>query len=153
MTISQWLETLLSLMDFGSVKVEELAADKLGNRWLVIDSAGLSEEQVNLLTGENGSGLDALQYFVNLAFDQGHTYIVELNGFRQRQLNILHDMAIKAVNHVRENKGSFSISRLSPGERRYIHLLLQEYADVESFSEGEEPNRQLIVRSIGAKDA
>ncbi len=153
MAASGWLEELLNLMGFGILKVEELQEDKLGNRWLVIDSTYLTREQISTLIGENGSGLDALQYMTNLVFNQGYTYIVELDGFRERQLGALQDIAVKAVEHVRQNQGSYVISRLSPGERRYIHLLLKEYKEVETFSEGEEPNRQLVVRWLEDESA
>jgi Predicted RNA-binding protein len=78
---------------------------------------------------------------------------VELNGFRKRQLALLHDRAMEALAIVRQTQTSYTISHLSPGERRYIHLLLREYDDVETFSEGEEPNRQLVVRWIGETGA
>jgi spoIIIJ-associated protein len=153
MATSEWLEGLLDLMGFGLARVEELEADRLGNRWLVINGSQLNSGEVGYLTGENGCGLDALQYITNLVFNQGHTYIVELNGFRKRQLALLHDRAMEALAIVRQTQTSYTISHLSPGERRYIHLLLREYDDVETFSEGEEPNRQLVVRWIGETGA
>lgn len=153
MVASEWLEGLLNLMGFGLAKVEELEGDKLGNRWLVIHSSYLSKAEIDCLIGENGSGLDALQYLTNLVFGQGHTFIVELNGFRERQLSLLQDRAMEALEAVRQNHSSYSISHLSPGERRYIHLLLEGYEDVETFSEGEEPNRQLVVRWLGDASA
>lgn len=153
MTIVEWLQELLRLMGFTTARVKEADTDKLGNRWLVIDRHSLTEAEVNYLIGDSGSGLDALQALVNLVFNQGHTYIVELDGFRQQQLTVLEDMAKQALAYVRASNGSYTIGRLSPAARRYIHLLLKECSDVETFSEGEEPNRQLIVRWVGVKDA
>ncbi|MCS6959627.1 MAG: R3H domain-containing nucleic acid-binding protein [Pseudanabaenaceae cyanobacterium SKYGB_i_bin29] len=153
MTIVEWLQELLRLMGFTSARVKEADTDKLGNRWLVIDRHSVTDVEASYLIGDGGSGLDALQTLVNLVFNQGHTYIVELDGFRQQQLTVLEDMAKQALAYVRASNGSYTISRLSPAARRYIHLLLKEYSDVETFSEGEEPNRQLIVRWVGVKDA
>jgi spoIIIJ-associated protein len=153
MAASEWLEGLLNLMGFSLARVEELEEDKLGNRWLVILSSHLSKSEIDCLTGENGSGLDALQYMTNLVFGGGYTFIVELNGFRERQLAQLQDRAMEALAAVRQTHSFYSISHLSPGERRYIHLLLEEYEEVETFSEGEEPNRQLVVRWLGEKGA
>ena len=72
-------------------------------------------------------------------------YTIELNCFRVKRQAEIHAMAQAAANEVRASGGEVEIKSLSSAERRQIHSFLKEFADLQTFSRGREPHRNLVV--------
>lgn len=159
---STWLKQLLVLMGYGNSEVLFSEVDvKQGtptNYCLEIKSDSLNEQQIQRLIGQDGAVLDALQYLASVLLNN-HTvaptpeethnfYTFELNGYRQKRLADLQRLADNAVCQVRETKTDFMINHLSSSDRRHIHQLLEELPDIETFSQGKEPNRYLVVKLV-----
>ncbi|PZO36468.1 MAG: RNA-binding protein [Pseudanabaena frigida] len=166
---SDWFQELLSLMGYvASVNIRidepspEQATDNSINFWLEINSDNLQPQQIQRLIGSNGIVIDSLQYLANILLNrhgsseldrdvnhQNHNfYTVELDGYRSKRLNDLQALADEAVQQVREKQGEFVIKQLSSADRRHIHQLLEEFPDIETYSQGREPNRHLIVKLV-----
>jgi spoIIIJ-associated protein len=149
-----WLEELLALMGFtATVKVEEKKDyANLPNIWLVIDDSHLSPEQIEILIGYKGKGLDALQYLINAQMNLGaetdhhHTFTIELNGYRLRRQAELLAWCQEIADKVRQTKQPVEMTELSSAERRQIHTFFQNESDLETESQGQEPDRRLVVR-------
>lgn len=148
-----WLEELLTLA--GLPASVETNADKLsteGSCWLTIDNSSLSSEQVQTLLGADGSVLDAIQYLANTTLNLGHAeeqqtaFTVELGGYRVQRQAELQALADQAVEQVRQSGQEYEMASLSSAERRQVHTYLKEFADLETFSRGREPDRRLVVR-------
>lgn len=155
----QWLESLLQLAGVSApVKAtEERSASKsedeqVKNYWLTIDAANLSAEQITSLIGDRGAVLDGMQYLanatLNLSQEQQAFYTIELNGYRAKRLAELQEIAQSAAQKVLASGEEVEIASLSSAERRQIHTILQDYADLETFSKGKEPHRHLVVRRL-----
>ncbi len=151
----QWLETFLDLSGFPapvSVEVRNTFAEK--SCWLTIDHAALQPVQIEALLGNNGAVLDSIQYLassvLNMGQDEQMSYTIELNGYRDRRLQALVEIAESAAAKVRETGGEYEIKSLSSAERRQVHSILQSSEDVETYSRGQEPDRRLVVRLIGS---
>ncbi|OLP19653.1 RNA-binding protein [Leptolyngbya sp. 'hensonii'] len=120
--------------------------------WLTINQASLTPEQITILTGPEGSVLDAMQYLVNTTLNMGqpaeqqHAYTIELNGYRARRQEELQTMAQQAADQVRQTGHEYELKSLSSAERRQVHMFLQSYPDLETYSRGREPDRRLVVR-------
>lgn len=154
----QWLETLLKQAGFPArVSAEQPDSTKfswqsLSGYWLTIAEADLSPDQVQHLIGEQGSVLDAMQYLINATLNLGQSreaqemYIIELAGYRAKRYAHLCDLADQAAAQVRETGQEHEMPPLSAADRRLIHMVLQETADLETFSRGQEPERRLVVR-------
>jgi spoIIIJ-associated protein len=153
-----WLKQLLNLMGYSSpVKlaqppiVDPESTDM--NVWLEIDRSDLNPQQIEALIGRDATNLDAIQYLANLYLNQGHEsegdryfYTVELDGYRTQKQEQLKSLAESSASQVRDTQQECKIEHLSASERRIVHMLLKEHADLETFSQGQEPHRQLIVR-------
>jgi len=153
----QWLETLLQLMGIPSpvtISTDQETSDA-NAYWLVIDGASLTPEQANVLIGEGGANLDAMQYLANaqlnmaLEKDEQRAVTIELNGYRQQRYAELQALVQETADKVRETGQEVAMESLSSAERRQIHSLLQDSEDLVSESQGQEPNRHLIVRLRG----
>ncbi|WP_019498323.1 protein jag [Pseudanabaena sp. PCC 6802] len=155
-----WLKQLLDLMGYPT-QVKAIPAPIVDpnstdiNVWLEIDRSNLNDLQIQMLLGRDGSNLDAIQSLANLYLNLGkesegdrHFYTIELNGYRAEQQARLKSLAESAASQVRQTHQDCQIKHLSPAERRIVHMLLKECPDLETFSEGVEPHRYLIVRAL-----
>lgn len=151
----QWLEKLLELIGVPvtvNVGRMEERENKLISCWLTIDETQLSSEQIELLIGKKGETIDSIQYLANailnigVAEDQHRLFTVELNGYRIRRQAELFAIAQKAAAKVRQTGEPEELKYLSSAERRQIHSLLEDAQDLKTESQGQEPNRRLIVR-------
>lgn len=151
----QWLEELLQLAKLSVVVLatdEATPQDNRPNYWLTLEPTNLTAEQVEILTGPDGAALDAIQYLANSILnlgqeeDQQAVYTIELNGHRLRRQEELLAVASQAAQQVRETGQAVEMRSLSAAERRQVHTFLKEYEDLETQSQGQEPDRRLVVR-------
>ncbi|UNU24365.1 Jag family protein [Microcoleus vaginatus] len=144
-----WLEELLQQSAIPSKVVCEQQEDCY---WMTIDESNLTREQVAILVGPNGIVIDAIQYLCNTVQNIGQEveesipYTIELNGYRIRRQEELRSMAEYAAEQARSTGVEFEIKSLSSAERRQVHSFLSECEDIETYSQGQEPDRRLVVR-------
>lgn len=149
----QWLEHLLMHSGFPStVTVDTARLDSEGSCWLVIDESNFSSAQLDLMVGEKGLALDAIQYLANTILNLGQphaeqqAYTVEIGHYRAERQAELHALAQRIAEQVRETQVPQEMEGLSSAERRQIHTFLQTFDDLETESIGREPDRRLVVR-------
>ncbi|MEA5534870.1 protein jag [Crocosphaera sp. XPORK-15E] len=151
----KWLETLLSLMGFPAEVTVAYRESEIGESdecWLIINDAQLTPEQISLLIGERGEGIDAIQYLantlINLSVDdsQQQGFTIELNGYRLQRYEELKAWTQQVAQQVRQTGREVEMPSLSSAERRQVHTFLQEVADLETESRGQEPDRRLVVK-------
>jgi len=106
-------------------------------------------EDAERIFGEHGRMLDALQFVANLIISRklgpGVRVLLDAGGYRERRLKMLTDLAREYAAEVKARGEECEIDSLPPHERRIIHKLLSEDPDVMTYSEGEEPDRRIII--------
>lgn len=105
-------------------------------------------ENLGKIIGYNGKNLSALEFILRLyASKIGIKEIItlDIDHYRERRENYLVNLAQKLAKKVREEKRQIALNPLPARERRIIHIALQEDPYVCTFSEGEEPNRRVII--------
>lgn len=151
----QWLENLLILMGIPTeIKIDKIESgvERINSCWLIIDETKLTLEQINFLIGKKGETIDSIQYLANALLnidveeDQHRLFTVELNNYRVHRQAELLAIAEEAAKKVRQTGEPEELKYLSSAERRQIHNLLEDYEDLQTESQGQEPNRRLIVR-------
>ena len=156
----QWKKELLQLYGISvesKVNKEESGLGEkdplsLNSYWLTIEESNLSENQIQNLTGRDGKVLDAIQYLsnsilnLNQETEEQASYTVELNGYRVQRLAEIRNMIEEVIDRVRTTGREVEVKSLSSAERRQVHTLLKGFEDLESFSQGKEPHRHLVVR-------
>ena len=104
-----------------------------------------------LLIGRRGETLDALQYVVSLYLNKdrkenGYRRVsVDTEGYRRRREETLRRLARKNAAQVARTGRSIAMEPMNPYERRVLHSALQNFKGVTTHSEGEEPNRRVII--------
>ncbi|MDD3279807.1 MAG: protein jag [Lachnospiraceae bacterium] len=116
------------------------------NGSLDIDFQG---EDMGILIGKRGQTLDSLQYLTSLVVnrDQEEYVRVKLDteNYRKRRKETLENLAKNIAYKVRKTHKAVSLEPMNPFERRIIHSSLQNNKWVETFSEGKEPYRHVVI--------
>ena len=138
---------LKGLLEHMGVEARVLAAPPAddGIR-LYIDSASMG-----VLIGHRGETLDALQYLTSLHVnrnrkEEGYTRVtIDTEGYREKREETLTRLARKIAAQVKSTGKARTLEPMNPYERRVLHATLQTNPYVTTHSEGEEPNRRVVV--------
>jgi spoIIIJ-associated protein len=108
-----------------------------------------------VLIGKNSKHLIALQVLVssiiNNYYDADEQLVVKVDvgGYRKRRESNLERLAVEYGKQVSKSKQSVTLDGLNSYERKIIHDRLSTWNDLRTHSEGEEPNRFLIIEYVG----
>ncbi len=109
-------------------------------------------EDLGLLIGKHGATIDALQHLALRAAFQGQPdqrrVVVDAAGYRDRREAALHRAADRAVTEALDFGRAVELEPMRPAERKIVHLYLRERTEVETHSEGDEPERRLVVTPL-----
>ncbi|MFN7171607.1 MAG: RNA-binding cell elongation regulator Jag/EloR [Fimbriimonadaceae bacterium] len=104
------------------------------------------------LLGKNGEVLNAFQYLLNVGFQRsmrpGVRVTLDANGYRKNREDALTIEAQKIAEMVLERKEEAVLNALPAFERRIIHRALTDFDGITTYSEGEEPDRRVVVAPV-----
>ncbi len=138
---ADYLERLLDIVDYDG----DIDLDVENDRAVVaIIGSGLQS-----LVGNRGETLDALQELTRLAVAQKtgtrSRLMLDISGHRQARRNELSGLATDTAARVLESGEPARLTPMNPFERKVVHDAIAAIAGVRSESEGEEPNRRVVV--------
>lgn len=135
---------LSELLEKMGVQARVFAANTDNGLRLRIDA-----DSMGLLIGRRGETLDALQYLVSLHVNRTSSeyqrITLDTEGYRSRREETLYRLARKTASQVRATGRAVAMEPMNPYERRILHSALQGFRGVTTHSEGEEPNRRVII--------
>ena len=109
-------------------------------------------EDASTLIGHHGATLDALQHLVHRMVFQGRPgqqrIVVDAAGYRERRSAKLESIADQVAARALKNGTPVKMEAMNSQERKVVHEYLKLRGDVETFSEGQEPNRRLVVAPL-----
>ena len=142
---ADYLEGLLDIADLDG----DIDIDVEGNRAMV-SVVEANEGELNHLVGRDGKVLDALQELTRLAAtrDTGERsrLMLDVAGFRAARRAELVELAEAAVAEAQRTAAPVRMDPMTPFERKVVHDAVAE-AGLISESEGDEPNRRVVVRT------
>jgi len=116
----------------------------------------LEGEDVGLFIGRHGQTIDAVQHLAQrIVFPDGPSstrVVIDANGYRERRADALRGEADDAADDAISSGKPVELDPLPPFERRIVHEYLRERGDVDTHSEGNEPERFLVVSPRGSTD-
>lgn len=108
------------------------------------------ESDIGIIIGKRGETLDSLQYIVNLVTNRNSdTYIrviLDCNQYRSKRERSLQKLARRLADKAVQTGRDIKLEPMNPYERRIIHTYLQNDEKVNTFSQGNEPNRRVIIK-------
>jgi spoIIIJ-associated protein len=114
--------------------------------------ATLTGPDLGLVIGKHGQTIDAIQYLANAILWRGaedrKSVVVDAAGYRDRRRASLEQLADRAAGEARAAGRAVALEPMSAVERKIVHLHLQEREEVETTSEGTEPNRYVVVSPL-----
>jgi spoIIIJ-associated protein len=114
--------------------------------------ADIEGEEVGLLIGRHGQTIDAVQLLCYQAAYQGRQdrkrVSVDAAGYRRRQSESLKRRADMAAEDAVRHGEAVEMDPLGPNERRVVHEHLRERPEIETYSEGDEPNRYVVIAPL-----
>jgi spoIIIJ-associated protein len=109
-------------------------------------------EDVGLLIGRRGQTIDAVQLLCYRAAFRGlqdrKRVVVDAAGYRERRQEAIERQADRAAERALKTSKEIELEPMTPSERRVVHQHLKDRAGVETFSEGDEPERCVIVAPL-----
>jgi len=109
-------------------------------------------DELGMLIGRRGQTLDALQLLCYRAAFQGRNdrrrVTIDAAGYRERRREALEDDAESAAHRALRDGTPTRLEPMSASERRMVHEFLKERADVETYSEGDDPERRVVVAPL-----
>ncbi|MDR3690224.1 MAG: RNA-binding cell elongation regulator Jag/EloR [Fimbriimonas sp.] len=109
----------------------------------------LDGKDAAFLVGKHGEVLNAMQYLVNIIagrrFDNGVRATLDGNDYRRRREDALTQLATKIADQVKQRGEEAVLDALPAFERRIVHKALSGYEGISTYSEGEEPNRRVVI--------
>jgi spoIIIJ-associated protein len=107
-----------------------------------------SGADVALFIGKHGQTIDAVQYLANAitrAEGGQHEVIVDAAGYRGRRTATLEKLARRTAQRASATRRRVALDPMTPVERKIVHESLKDDPEVETASEGSEPNRFVVV--------
>ena len=136
---------LAELTGLMGVNVEiEVGNDEEGNVFVQ-----MTGDTLGILIGRRGETLDAVQYLTSLKVNRGqenYTRVtLDTENYRAKREDTLIRLANRMANRAVKTGRKVSMEPMNPYERRIIHSALQANQAVDTHSEGEEPNRHVVI--------
>jgi spoIIIJ-associated protein len=138
------LERIVDELDVdGRVEVSEEEDEIIGR---------VDGEDLGLLIGRRGQTIDAVQLLCYRAAFQGRPdrkrVTVDAAGYRERRRDAVERQADRAAERALKSGNEIELEPMTPSERRVVHQHLKERAGIETFSEGDEPERCVVVAPL-----
>ena len=115
-------------------------------------TATVDGEDVGRLIGRRGQTIDAVQLVCYRAAQRGATerkrVVLDAAGYRERRREQVEHQADRAAERALETGREIELEPMTPTERKVVHDHLKDRSGIETFSEGEEPERCVIVAPL-----
>jgi spoIIIJ-associated protein len=114
----------------------------------------LAGDDLGLFIGRHGQTIDAVQHLAFKAATRDHPpssgirVVVDAAGYRERREHALQRQADEAAEDAVRSRRPVALDAMSATERKVVHEYLKDREDVETYSEGTEPDRHLVVAPL-----
>lgn len=141
-----YLRGILSCFGEDEASIDEYVGDE-GELILDVNGGDLA-----VLIGRHGRTLDSLQMVLNSLMSSNlkfhYPVVVDIEGYKTRRKEKLQNMARSAAARAKRQHGKVALAPMNAYERRLVHLALVDDDDVTTHSEGEEPNRRVVITAV-----
>jgi spoIIIJ-associated protein len=115
-------------------------------------SGRLIGDDVGLFIGRRGQTIDAVQHLAQrIVFPEGPSSTrvqIDADGYRERRAELLRGDADDAADEATRDRRPVELDPMPASERRIVHEHLRERGGIETYSEGDEPDRYLVVAPL-----
>lgn len=141
-SIKKFIEEITSLMNITIQTEIQKRDDRI--------TISLYSDSNQILIGKNGKTIEALQTLVNqFVLKETKEYwkiTIDVGGYKQKKQKNIEFLAKKLAKEVLKTKVPVKMDEMNSYERRLVHNILSTFEGIETKSEGEEPNRCVVIK-------
>ncbi len=145
-TAITYVRDILALFGEKKVVIDEFEGDE-GE--LILDISG---GDLAVLIGRHGRTLDAFQMIVSSFMSNKlkfhYPIVIDIEGYKSRRKEKLVNLAHSAAARAKKQRGRVSLAPMNAYERRIVHLALLDDVDVTTHSEGDDPERRVVITYV-----
>jgi spoIIIJ-associated protein len=109
-------------------------------------------EDLGLFIGRHGQTIDAVQHLAQRVAGaravDGRRIVIDAEGYRERREGMLQRQADQAADDALRYGRPVALDAMTASERRLVHEYLRDHDEVQTYSEGDEPDRHLVVAPL-----
>lgn len=145
-TAIECVRSILSFFGETNIVIDEYEGEE-GE--LILD---VNEGDLAVLIGRHGRTLESLQTLVSSLVNNQlgfhHPVVIDIEGYKSRRRQKIQSMARNAAARAKREHSQAKLPPMNAYERRIAHMTLSSDPDVTTHSEGEEPDRHLVITSL-----
>lgn len=120
----------------------DITVEKKGNRVYYL---ALSGEDNGIIIGKKGKTLNSYEYLLNILIKDVKVD-VDVEGFKEKRDETLRELALKMVQKALKTSKPIKLNPMPPRERKIIHEVINNYRELDTYSEGKEPKRYIVIK-------
>lgn len=105
----------------------------------------LSGEDKGIIIGKKGKTLNSFEYLLNSLIKDARVDI-DVEGFKEKRTDTLVELANKMAMKAIKTKRVVRLNPMPPRERKIIHEIINQYPELDTFSEGRDPKRYIVIK-------
>lgn len=105
----------------------------------------LSGEDNGIIIGKKGKTLNSFEYLLN-SLCKSVKVEVDVEGFKAKRAETLRDLARKMAEKALNTNKTVKLNPMPPRERKIIHEIVNKYKELDTFSEGRDPKRYIVIK-------
>lgn len=135
------LEVTKGLIENMGLNLEVEFSGTVGKNYVI----NISGEDKGIIIGKKGKTLNSFEYLLN-SLIKDIRIDVDVEGFKEKRndtlIELANKMAIKAI----KTKKVIRLNPMPPRERKIIHEIINQYPELDTYSEGKDPKRYIIIK-------
>lgn len=137
-TVIEITEKLLKMMNI-ELDIEVM---KSSDHFVLINLFGADK---GIIIGKKGKTLNSFEFLLNTLV-KGCRVEVDVEGFKEKRANTLRDLARKMAEKALRTDKAVKLNAMPPRERKIIHEIINKFEDLDTYSEGKDPKRYIVIR-------
>ena len=129
---------LLTMMDINL----DVEITKSSEHFVLINLYGPDN---GIIIGKKGKTLNSFEFLLNTLV-KGCKVEVDVEGFKEKRANTLRDLARKMAEKAIQTDKAVKLNPMPPRERKIIHEIINKYEELDTYSEGKDPKRYIVIR-------
>lgn len=151
-TTREKLEEAVDASDLVEVKAKELLeyiglnlrvdVNKVHDRTYLVNLYG---EDNGIIIGKKGKTLNSFEYLLNSLLKE-YRIEVDVEGFKEKRNQTLRELGKKMAEKALKTNKAVRLNPMPPRERKVIHEVVNKYPELDTFSEGRDPKRYIVIK-------
>ena len=150
--VKEKLEEAVDASDLVEAKAKELLeyiglnlrvdVNKVHDRTYLVNLYG---EDNGIIIGKKGKTLNSFEYLLNSLLKE-YRIEVDVEGFKEKRNQTLRELGKKMAEKALKTNKAVRLNPMPPRERKVIHEVVNKYPELDTFSEGRDPKRYIVIK-------